>query len=90
MSGHEPRRLEGMVQNLSAGGLMVELPVPLTPGRAIDLEARTQAGDVCSVTAIVVWNRPHREIVRHGVRFSQPWGGEAVDQLFWSRFGSSG
>lgn len=89
-SGDEPQRVRAMVQNLSAGGLMLELPVPIEPGSEILLEARTRTGEMLPVTAFVVWSRPHSDILRHGVRFPQLWGHEAVDQLFRTRFGGSG
>lgn len=79
-----------MVQNLGAGGLMIELPVPVGPGRTINIEMRAKTGEACSLPVLVVWNRSHHDIFQHGVRFHQVWGGEAVDRLFGIRFGGPG
>ena len=89
-SSEQPRRVGGMVQNLGAGGLMIELPVPVGPGGSIDLETRTKTGEAFSLPVIVVWNRSHHDIFQHGVRFRQVWGSEAVDRLFRSRFEGPG
>ena len=79
-----------MVQNLGAGGLMIELPVPVGPGRSINIEMRTKTAGAFWLPVLVVWNRSHHDIFQHGVRFHQAWGGEAVDRLFASRFEDPG
>ena len=61
----------GVVRTVSAGGLMVELPVELAPGSAVDLALLTQRGPL-EVEAQSVWTAASGGTVRHGLAFPQP------------------
>ncbi len=61
----------GVVRTVSAGGLMVELPVELAPGSAVDLALLTQRGPL-EVEAQTVWTAASGDTVRHGLAFPQP------------------
>ena len=61
----------GVVRTVSAGGLMVELPVELAPGSAVDLALLTQHGPL-EVEAQTVWTAASGDTVRHGLTFPQP------------------
>ena len=61
----------GVVRNVSAGGLMVEFPVELGPGRAMDLALLTERGPL-EVEARTVWTAIGGGTVRHGLAFPQP------------------
>jgi hypothetical protein len=50
---------------------MVEFPVELAPGSAVDLAILTQRGPL-EVEAQTVWTAASGDTVRHGLAFAQP------------------
>jgi CheY-like chemotaxis protein len=67
----EQGEILGVVRTASAGGLMVEFPVELAPGSAVDLAILTQRGPL-EVEAQTVWTAASEDTVRHGLAFAQP------------------
>lgn len=79
-AGQFPREdIEGVVRNVSAGGLMAEFPVRLLPGSAIGLVLQRRFGPL-PLEGRVVWTSESGGTVRHGLAFPEPkWPGFAMD-----------
>jgi len=75
MSGRvdEPSQQEllGTVCNLSAGGMMVELPVGMPPGCRMRAVLQTRQGRL-EVDGKIVWTVAQGVAVRHGIAFVEP------------------
>jgi len=73
------RTMRGVVRSVGAGGLMVEFPVQMAPGRDIGLVLQRRHGPL-TMKGRVVWTSPTRGMVRHGFAFLEPqWPGFAMD-----------
>ncbi len=66
-----PHELHGTVRNVGAGGMMAEFPLPLVPGRTVELRLHTRRGLV-TVAARIDWTAPANGTVRHGCAFPEP------------------
>ncbi len=76
------RTLQGMVRNLSRGGLLAEFPVELVLGSRVELTLETPQGPHPE-TGRVVRAIASGDVVRHGIAFLQPKGpGFRPDLLF--------
>ncbi len=67
------RTLQGMVRNLSRGGLLAEFPVELVPGSRLELTLETPHGPLHE-TGRVVWESASGDVVHHGIAFLEPKG----------------
>ncbi len=67
------RDLQGIVRNLSRGGLLAEFPVELVPGSRVELTLETPQGPHPEAGR-VVWASASGDVVRHGIGFLQPKG----------------
>jgi len=73
------KEIEGVVRSISAGGLMAEFPVQMSPGSALGLVLQTRHGPL-TVEGRVVWTSATRGTIRHGFAFPEPkWPGFAMD-----------
>lgn len=73
--------IRATVRTVSGGGLMAELRVEMTPGRAVTLVLQTRRGSVTS-GGRVVWAAAGQGTIRHGVAFHQPKGQDFAVDLF--------
>ena len=67
------RDLQGLVRNISRGGLLAEFPVELVLGSRVELTLETPQGPHHE-TGRVVWAITSGDLVRHGIGFLQPKG----------------
>jgi hypothetical protein len=65
--------LRGVVHYVSAGGLMVELPVEVVSGSTLRVVLHGRHGPV-EVHGRVVWTSATGDTVRHGLAFPEPQG----------------
>jgi CheY-like chemotaxis protein len=73
--------IKGVVRDISAGGLMAELPVQLAPGSAMALVLQTRRGPL-DLKGRVVWTATSQDMVRHGFAFPEPKGQDFALNLF--------
>ncbi len=73
--------IRGMIRNVSAGGMMAELPVEMVPGSSMDLALQTRWGPL-EVEGTVVWTSASEGKIFHGVAFPEPKGQDFAVDLF--------
>jgi hypothetical protein len=73
------KEIAGVVRNVSAGGLIAEFPVQITPDSSVALRLQTRRGPL-EVRGQVVWTAASRGTIRHGFAFPESKGhGFALD-----------
>lgn len=73
--------VRGIVRYVSAGGLMVELPVEVVPGSLIRLILPTRSGPL-EVEGRVMWTAVNGTTIRHGLAFREPKAPDFAVDLF--------